>query len=337
VLVAYAARDGTTAADGSGRNSPFTASLLKNLERPGLEVRFLLAAVRDDVMAATKREQQPFVYGSLSQDMIYLGAPADAGTNSPPRPPHPAVASVNPQSDVFEKPAPEIVVEGLHLARLNEEMRTRYKIRDTAKGAVITAVDAGSDAAERGIRPGDVIVGVGEQTVSDADDVKMVIDLIRKSGKKGALLKFATASSARFVPLPLAADAGTPLPLISSAQPPTTNEYQTLKAIGLDLAFLNEDMRSRYHIRSITKGVVVTGVDAGSYAEQVGIRPGYVIIKVAEQAVTNADDVKRVVNQLRKAGNKAGGFLMKEGSLLRFATLPLPADTGALQPPKSSP
>src|SRR5262245_26738737 len=73
VLVAYAARDGTTARDGSGRNSPFTASLLKNIETPGLEVRFLFANVRDEVMAATNREQQPFVYGSLSKEQICLG------------------------------------------------------------------------------------------------------------------------------------------------------------------------------------------------------------------------------------------------------------------------
>jgi len=72
VLVAYSARDGTTARDGSGRNSPFTTSLLKNLETPGLEVRFLFANVRDDVMAATNREQQPFVYGSLSKEQICL-------------------------------------------------------------------------------------------------------------------------------------------------------------------------------------------------------------------------------------------------------------------------
>ena len=35
VLVAYAARDGTTALDGDGRNSPFTAALLHNIETPG--------------------------------------------------------------------------------------------------------------------------------------------------------------------------------------------------------------------------------------------------------------------------------------------------------------
>ncbi|MEH2489461.1 caspase family protein [Bradyrhizobium sp. AZCC 2230] len=76
VLIAYAARDGTTASDGDGRNSPFTGALLRHVETPGLEISFLFRRVRDDVMMATKREQQPFVYGSLSKEEIYLKAPA---------------------------------------------------------------------------------------------------------------------------------------------------------------------------------------------------------------------------------------------------------------------
>ena len=79
VLVAYAARDGTTALDGDGRNSPFTAALLHNVETPGVEVTFMLRNVRDDVMEATRNEQQPFVYGSLSRRAIYLsGQPSSA-------------------------------------------------------------------------------------------------------------------------------------------------------------------------------------------------------------------------------------------------------------------
>jgi Caspase domain len=75
VLVAYAARDGTVAVDGLGRNSPFTSALLRHLETPGLEVDFLFRNVRDDVRAATKDAQQPFVYGSLSSEEIYLNPP----------------------------------------------------------------------------------------------------------------------------------------------------------------------------------------------------------------------------------------------------------------------
>ncbi len=83
VLIAFAAREGTTAADGIGRNSPFTASLLKYVETPGLEINFLFRNVRDDVIEATRKGQLPFVYGSLSREAIYLKA-ALPGTLSPP-------------------------------------------------------------------------------------------------------------------------------------------------------------------------------------------------------------------------------------------------------------
>jgi hypothetical protein len=87
VLVAYAARDGSVAADGAGRNSPYTAALLKHIETAGLEVDFLFRNVRDDVMAATNNEQQPFVYGSLSSDEIYFKPPSPAVTAADPPPP----------------------------------------------------------------------------------------------------------------------------------------------------------------------------------------------------------------------------------------------------------
>jgi uncharacterized caspase-like protein len=72
-LVLYAAKDGTTADDGMGRrHSPFTEAFLKHIATPGLEIRFLLGEVRDDVMAATGRVQQPHVYGTLGRTKIYL-------------------------------------------------------------------------------------------------------------------------------------------------------------------------------------------------------------------------------------------------------------------------
>ena len=83
VLVAYAARDGTTALDGNGRNSPFTAALLRNIETPGVEVTFVFRNVRDDVMEATSNEQQPFVYGSLSRKAIYLAGLPPPSSASP--------------------------------------------------------------------------------------------------------------------------------------------------------------------------------------------------------------------------------------------------------------
>lgn len=71
-LVAYAAKEGTTADDGKGTHSPYTAALLKHLETPGLEIRLLFGRVRDSVLANTGRRQEPFTYGSLGGEAIFL-------------------------------------------------------------------------------------------------------------------------------------------------------------------------------------------------------------------------------------------------------------------------
>ena len=78
----------------TGRNSPFSASLLKHVETPGLEINFLFRNVRDDVLEATRKAQLPFVYGSLSREAIYLKA----------------ALPVAPPPPVVQGPAPDEVV-----------------------------------------------------------------------------------------------------------------------------------------------------------------------------------------------------------------------------------
>ena len=98
-LVAYAAKDGTTADDDAGRgHSPYTEALLAHLETPGLDVGRMFRKVRDAVVAETGGRQEPVRYGSLPGRDIYLasGAPpppkdaATAGAGGTPRPPPPS-------------------------------------------------------------------------------------------------------------------------------------------------------------------------------------------------------------------------------------------------------
>jgi tetratricopeptide (TPR) repeat protein len=70
VLVAYAAKHGQVALDGDGANSPFVDALVKRLETPGLDISLLFRQVRDDVLAATRRQQEPYVYGSLPGEVL---------------------------------------------------------------------------------------------------------------------------------------------------------------------------------------------------------------------------------------------------------------------------
>ncbi len=65
-LVLYAARGGTVAQDGpAGGNSPFAAAFARRIPEPGVDIRLLVSKVRDDVLAATGKSQEPFSYGSL--------------------------------------------------------------------------------------------------------------------------------------------------------------------------------------------------------------------------------------------------------------------------------
>jgi len=71
-MVAFAARAGQVAEDGTGINSPFVQSLLRRLPEPGVEINLLFRRVRDDVLAATAQRQEPFIYASLPGEEFFL-------------------------------------------------------------------------------------------------------------------------------------------------------------------------------------------------------------------------------------------------------------------------
>ncbi|MBI4273555.1 MAG: caspase family protein [Rhizobiales bacterium] len=95
-LIAFAAKAGSTADDGSGANSPFTTALLKHMAVPGLDVRIAFGRVRDEVLKTTASKQEPFVYGSLGGSTVALvPEPKRAIAVVAPEAP----ASVNPEPD----------------------------------------------------------------------------------------------------------------------------------------------------------------------------------------------------------------------------------------------
>jgi hypothetical protein len=103
-LVAYAAKDGTTADDGAGRpHSPFTEALLKHMATPGLEVRQLFGYVRDEVTSATAHQQQPYLYGSLGGQGLFLQPPGPAPQSVAPAPVPTLAPVVQPQTTEVER------------------------------------------------------------------------------------------------------------------------------------------------------------------------------------------------------------------------------------------
>jgi tetratricopeptide (TPR) repeat protein len=65
MLVTFSAKSGQRALDGRGNFSPFATAFAKRVrEKPGIELRRLVAIVSEDVLEITNQRQQPFTYGS---------------------------------------------------------------------------------------------------------------------------------------------------------------------------------------------------------------------------------------------------------------------------------
>ena len=64
-LIGYSTQPGNVALDGEGRNSPYTAALLQEIDTPGRDVLTMLAAVRGAVLKATQGRQVPWKHTSL--------------------------------------------------------------------------------------------------------------------------------------------------------------------------------------------------------------------------------------------------------------------------------
>jgi len=71
LLVVYASQPGQVADDGGGRNSPFTAALLKRIEAPGIEVGLLFRRLIGDVRQATGGKQVPELSISLEGEFYF--------------------------------------------------------------------------------------------------------------------------------------------------------------------------------------------------------------------------------------------------------------------------
>jgi hypothetical protein len=101
-LIAYAAKAGSTAADGTGEHSPYTTALLHNLMLPGVDIRLAFGRIRDEVMKITGQSQEPFVYGSLGGRTVSLLDARDAVATAPSAPVDPN-AEARLDYEQFEK------------------------------------------------------------------------------------------------------------------------------------------------------------------------------------------------------------------------------------------
>ena len=83
-LIVYATQPGNTAADGVGRNSPFTASFLDHVDSPNVDIELMFRNVRSGVMQATANQQVPWTNSSLTRSVLLNPSTNEVENLAPP-------------------------------------------------------------------------------------------------------------------------------------------------------------------------------------------------------------------------------------------------------------
>jgi serine protease Do len=95
---------------------------------------------------------------------------------------------------------------GLSLSPLNPELASRFDLEEDVTGLVVVSVDQDSNASEKGLSPGDIIVEINQEKVRTLEEVQEQVAKAEKAGRRSVLLlvKFRQGEDPlRFVPLRL--------------------------------------------------------------------------------------------------------------------------------------
>jgi serine protease Do len=107
----------------------------------------------------------------------------------------------NPGAEQSKEP---VQAYGMTIAPLGEEQRKSFGIAESVEGVVITEVAAGSLAAEKGVKPGEVIVEVAQDFVETPKDVTTRMEALKAEGRRNAHIMIADKTgNLRFVAIPL--------------------------------------------------------------------------------------------------------------------------------------
>ena len=90
---------------------------------------------------------------------------------------------------------------GLTLAPLDDAARRRLNAPPTLAGILVEKVDPNSDAGQKGLKAGDIIVRAGSRPVTTAADVTAEVDAAKKAGRTSVAIGVWRAGRTTFLPL----------------------------------------------------------------------------------------------------------------------------------------
>ena len=189
---------------------------------------------------------------------------------------------------------------------------------EKAAGALVTDVPDGP-AKDAGMQANDVIVTFDGKDVADTRDlVRRVADAdVGKAVRVVVLRDGKTATLSVTLGRRETAE-GEAVPAVAG-QPPASAQEETV--LGMTLRVPTEQESEAAALPAGTSGLLIVGIQAGSEADEKGLREGDVITEAGQQVVTAPADLTKRIAEAKDAGRKSLLLLVRRGGDPRFVAL----------------
>jgi len=196
---------------------------------------------------------------------------------------------------------------GVKIQQVTDEIAESLNIKP-ARGALVAGVDDKGPAKPAGIEPGDVIIKFDGKDIKEMRDLPKIVGDTPVGKDVPVIVVRKGKEETKTVRLGRLED--TPQQASVKTDAPAEEKSVVQKALGLNLAGMTDDLRKKFKIKDSVKGVVITGVDANSAAQEKRLNAGDVIVKVTDEEVANPADVQTRIDQLKKDGKKTALLLV---------------------------
>ena len=165
-------------------------------EKGGVQSGDVVTAVNGKPIASsaemTREVARTRTGDNVRLEILREGKPKTIEFKAGTRPPESQLAGMDDNAPSEDKPgAPKAerpTVLGMTLAPLDAAKRKQFELPITVKGVVITGVGVSSDAGQKGLKPGDVIVRAGDKAALNPSDVVSAASAAKTAGREGVLL-----------------------------------------------------------------------------------------------------------------------------------------------------
>lgn len=191
-------------------------------------------------------------------------------------------------------------------------------------GVTVSNVVSGSPADEAGLKIGDTITSVDGKDVKSGDD--LVADIAsRKPGSK-AKLAFVRNGKKEDATVTIADRSKLFASRLGEDDENQSEEAPKASKFGVTVRSITPDLADRMNITA-GKGVVVSDVKQGSFAEDLGLNRGDVVLEVNKQPVNNPDDFSKIESSLKSGQDvvflvRPRGARAQDGTIFLAGTLP---------------